>query len=89
MDTELAVNLTPPNPADLLRDFVTEPELAKALQITRRTLIRWYQERSGPPRTRVGKRILYRRAAVIEWLRAHEQRPCRSPRTRRARTEAA
>ncbi|WP_442785939.1 helix-turn-helix domain-containing protein [Methylobacterium sp. C25] len=48
-------------------------ELAVALSIHVRTLDRWHLERRGPPRITIGRRILYREAAVNEWLQANEE----------------
>ena len=57
----------------VLTDYLTPAELAAELGISGRTLERWARLRECPPRTRLGKRIVYRRAAVTEWLRAREQ----------------
>ncbi len=46
--------------------------LAKNLGVSTRTLDRWHSLRIGPPRTVIGKTILYRREAVSEWLRSRE-----------------
>jgi hypothetical protein len=58
-------------------EFYEEGELAGELHVTTRTLRRWAVLRVGPPRIAVGRRILYRKASVIEWLLAREQRPLR------------
>ncbi len=62
----------PPH-AQFLGGYVTEVECAKELGISRRTLQRWHRLREGPPRTLVGKKIMYRREAVAAWLREREQ----------------
>jgi hypothetical protein len=41
-----------------------------------RTLDRWHALGVGPPRTCIGRTVLYRRASVQKWLAAQEQ-PCR------------
>jgi hypothetical protein len=64
----------------ILDDYVTPDELAAEFKTSRRTLDRWDVHREGPPRVKVGKTILYRRAAVKHWLEARE----RQPRKRRA-----
>jgi hypothetical protein len=58
-------------------DFFSEQQLGVELNVTLRTLRRWQQLRIGPPRTRVGRRILYRKTAVIQWLVNREQQPLR------------
>ncbi len=52
---------------------LTEDELAKLLNTHPMTLLRWRRERRGPPFTRIGRRILYRKAAVEAWLLRQEQ----------------
>lgn len=76
---------TPPDPAaDLLDGWFTRPELAAALRVTRDTLSRWETRQVGPPCTRIGRKVFYRRAAVEEWILAQEQtRPKRQYRGRR------
>ena len=54
-------------------DYMDREQLAAELGIHVRTLDRWHLERKGPPRTTVGRRILYRGAAVQAWLRKNEQ----------------
>ncbi len=53
--------------------YFTRVGLAKRLGITVRTLDRWHVLRSGPPRTVLGRTILYRKEAVMEWLEEHER----------------
>jgi predicted DNA-binding transcriptional regulator AlpA len=52
----------------LLRDFFTEEQLARELEIGRKSLHRWHREGRGPERTKLGKRVFYRRSAVEAWL---------------------
>jgi hypothetical protein len=59
--------------APILSEFLTKEELAAELQRNPRTLDRWAALRIGPPRTRVGRKVLYRRASVQKWLIAQEQ----------------
>ncbi len=59
--------------ATILENYLTTTECAAELGIDKRTLERWHRLREGPPRTKIGKRVLYRRAAVAEWLRSREQ----------------
>ena len=59
---------------DLAQHRRIDPELSRDLGISKRTLGRWHRQRIGPPRTVIGRTILYRRTAVQEWLRSREER---------------
>jgi hypothetical protein len=56
----------------ILSEFLTREELAAELRRNPRTLDRWDVLRIGPPRTHVGRQVLYRRASVQKWLAAQE-----------------
>jgi hypothetical protein len=57
----------------LLSEF-TQEEAATELNVTARTLDRWQRLREGPPITKLGRRILYRRSSLLAWLRAREEK---------------
>jgi hypothetical protein len=57
----------------ILSEFLTRDQLAAELQRNARTLDRWDALGIGPPRTRVGRQVLYRRASVQRWLLAQER----------------
>ncbi len=57
----------------ILSEFLTKEELAVELRRNPRTLDRWAVLGMGPPRTHVGRKVLYRRASVQKWLVAQEQ----------------
>jgi tagatose-1,6-bisphosphate aldolase non-catalytic subunit AgaZ/GatZ len=57
----------------ILSEFLTKEELAEQLRRNPRTLDRWAILGMGPPRTHVGRKVLYRRASVQKWLVAQEQ----------------
>jgi excisionase family DNA binding protein len=59
----------------ILSEFLTTEELAAELGRNKRTLDRWSALGTGPPRTRVGRKVLYRRTSVQKWLAAQEQSP--------------
>lgn len=40
-----------------------------------RTLIRWARDGSGPAITRIGRKVLYRKSSLVEWLTRQEERP--------------
>ena len=62
------------NGDSVLAEYMTRDELAKQLDRCARTLDRWSSLNLGPPRTILGRRVLYRRQAVAEWLRAQEEK---------------
>lgn len=60
--------------SDFINDEYFQPgELADAIKRTERTLQRWRRLDIGPPVTHIGRLVLYRRDAVRDWLRKHEQ----------------
>jgi hypothetical protein len=61
------------NTEPLLLEFLTKRELAAELRRNVRTLDRWDALDLGPPRTCIGRTVLYRRASVQKWLAAQEQ----------------
>ncbi len=75
-------------PDSILDGFLTESACAEALNKSQRTLRIWRHQRCGPPFTRLGKEILYRKSAVLDWLQSNEQQPVR-PTRRRAETRAS
>jgi hypothetical protein len=56
----------------ILGDFVTREGLAEQIDKNPRTLDRWDALGIGPPRTRIGRTVLYRRTSVEKWLVAQE-----------------
>lgn len=70
-------------PLGLLADWLSREQLARELGVKPDTLARWEARRQGPPCTRIGRKILYRRAAIQDWIRAQEQaHPVRKSRGR-------
>jgi hypothetical protein len=55
------------------RRYATPAGLARMLHVTPRTLVRWDERRIGPPKIKVGKRVLYDLAKIPGWLEEHEQ----------------
>jgi predicted DNA-binding transcriptional regulator AlpA len=53
---------------NLLVDFLTQDEAAAELKVCERTLDRWQRLGEGPPRTKLGRRVLYRRSSLQAWL---------------------
>jgi predicted DNA-binding transcriptional regulator AlpA len=64
----------------LLDNYLTMAQAAAELGTTERTLARWHTDRIGPPRTKIGARVYYRKDSVAEWLRSREIVPTRSRR---------
>jgi len=75
------LNATPTDDADLLEGWLNRSELAKELALSVDTLQRWETRRVGPPCVRVGRRVLYRKEAVRDWLRDQEARKTGQQRT--------
>lgn len=59
----------------VLDGWMTRRELAEALGVTEDTLGRWHTRRIGPPTVKIGRRALYRREAVREWMVTRERNP--------------
>lgn len=57
----------------LLDGYVSRKDLAVELGVAEHTLISWERDRKGPPTTRIGRKVMYRRQAVAEWLLKLEQ----------------
>lgn len=71
----------------ILSEYLTKAELAAQLHRSIRSVDRWALTGDGPPCIRIGRRSLYRRAAVVEWLRGLEITPGRVGRKQRRATK--
>jgi hypothetical protein len=65
----------------LLQGWISRTDLAQELGVCEETLRRWADARRGPAFVKAGRKILYRRTAVLDWLEALE---IREPRVVRA-----
>lgn len=54
---------------------LTTNEAAEYLRVSARTMIRWRNERIGPPWTKIGHRVVYRRSDLEQWLSANRIHP--------------
>ena len=54
------------------RRYITAHRLAALLGVTVRTLERWDAARIGPPKIKIGKRVLFDVAKLPEWLATRE-----------------
>lgn len=61
----------------LLDDYLSPDELSAQLGICGRTLVRWHALGVAPPKTTLGRKILYKRSSVNQWLAARENAPVR------------
>lgn len=72
IELEEAPNAAAPT---LLACWISRGELATELGVSADTLGRWEARRFGPPCVRAGRKVLYRRSAVRDWLQAQELPP--------------
>ncbi len=56
----------------LLAEFFEQDEAAAELKVCQRTLDRWRRLGDGPPITKIGRRVLYRRSSLQAWLHGRE-----------------
>jgi len=63
---------------EILDGYFSEPELAKQLGNSTRTLARWRRLGEGPAWTKIGPRIFYRESAVRKWIERQERAPVRA-----------
>jgi len=83
-DREISSFVSASNPNHSLAGHVSEKDLAAELTVAVRTLRRWQVERTGPPITKIGRKIFYSREGISTWLQRREQRPCRTRSRRRS-----
>lgn len=58
---------------NLLVDFLPQHEAAAQLTVCKRTLHRWRRLGEGPPVTKIGRQVYYRRPTLLTWLCARER----------------
>jgi excisionase family DNA binding protein len=56
----------------LLQGWISRTNLAQELGVCEETLRRWADARRGPAFVKAGRKILYRRSAVLDWLETQE-----------------
>ena len=72
--------MAPPSdttPSTILSEYLTKKELASQLHKTVRTIDRMNLAGDGPALTRLGRTSLFRREAVLDWLKSREVIPAR------------
>jgi hypothetical protein len=57
---------------EILSRYRTRKALAEKLGVAELTLVRWEQDRKGPPVTRIGRQVLYSITGTERWLAALE-----------------
>jgi hypothetical protein len=57
----------------LLDDYMDTAQLAAELGVIPLTIVRWRVAKTGPPVTRIGRRLYYRRSSVRAWMAEQEQ----------------
>lgn len=55
------------------RPFMSTREVSALTSVTQSTLRYWRHCNEGPPSFVLGRRVVYRRAAVLEWIQQQEQ----------------
>lgn len=59
---------------EILREYMTGPELCQQLGVCSKTLTRWHALGTAPPKTKIGRRVYYKRRSVATWLATREQK---------------
>jgi predicted DNA-binding transcriptional regulator AlpA len=66
--------LPEPGKPKILDEWISRADLGQELGLSVDTLARWETRRFGPACIRVGRRVIYRRESVQEWLREQEKK---------------
>lgn len=64
----------------ILSDFLTEESAAAELNLQPRTLRKYRERGEGPAFVKVGRRTMYRRSDIADWLREQTIKPVRASR---------
>jgi excisionase family DNA binding protein len=60
---------------DILEGYIDLDPLAEELGRHPRTIMRWTEQPNGLPFVQLGRRILFKRESVRDWISAHERKP--------------
>jgi len=52
--------------------LLSKKEAAGVIGVVPRTLSRWHNERIGPPRIKLGHKVLYDLESLVSWLKSQE-----------------
>lgn len=58
---------------DIGEAFSSEKDTAEMLGLKVSTLRNWGAQRKGPPRIRIGRKLFYRREALLDWMKSQER----------------
>jgi hypothetical protein len=58
---------------NILSEYISEEDFARQQGISVRTLSWQRRYRKGPPWTKIGRKVFYRRSAIAAWLLSREQ----------------
>lgn len=72
----------------ILAGYLKPKDLAKALEVSERTIARWHHFREGPPRVEIGRKVYYRLESVNAWVASCERPEPRAGHARRPRSRA-
>ena len=56
-------------------EIMTEADVAELMQVTVRTVQGWRYNKIGPPYTKIGGTIRYRRSQILEWMSDQRTEP--------------
>ncbi len=68
----------------LLAGYCPQRDAATELGVTLRTMRNYDLTRTGPPPTKIGRKVYYEIGAFRQWLKSLERAPVRSPKNRAA-----
>jgi hypothetical protein len=69
-DDDSNVTVLPSNPLRETLGLIDEQDLAAAFGVKPFTVAGWRRNGDGPDFVQIGKRIFYRRADVVDWVKA-------------------
>jgi hypothetical protein len=58
---------------NILKDYISQVDLAAQLGKSVKTLVRWELDGKGPPVTRIGREVFYSIPSFEKWLKAKER----------------
>jgi Helix-turn-helix domain len=57
-----------------LDGYASEDDLASELQVHPKTIERWRATGEGPPHTKIGRKVFYKRTSLDAWLAKREHK---------------
>lgn len=61
-----------PENVGILEGMISREQVARELGLSVDTLGRWATQRKGPPVTKIGPKVFYRRESLEAWVKAQE-----------------